>query len=86
MPAVPTVSQAVLCEPHARQFRHRVRTPSIEQFLADPRVRPLPPLKPCAVVACTRVADGARGYCNTHYQRWRTITESDPDRDRLDGS
>ena len=79
--AVPTVSQAILCEPHARQFRHRVRTPTIEQFLADPRVRPLLPLKPCAVVACTRTADGAGGLCNTHYQRWRTITGTDPDRD-----
>ena len=71
-----------MCEPHARQFRRRVRTPAMEQFLADPRVRPLPPLTPCAVVACTRVADGARGLCNTHYQRWRTITETDPDRDQ----
>ena len=80
--AVPTVSQAIMCEPHARQFRRRVRTPAMEQFLADPRVRPLPPLPPCAVVACTRVADGARGLCNTHYQRWQTITRTDPDRDQ----
>ena len=49
----------------------RAAGPAMEQFLADPRVRPLPPLGPCAVAACTRAADGARGYCNTHYQRWR---------------
>src|SRR6266540_4754357 len=38
----PTVRQAVLCEPHARQFRRKPGM-SMEQFLADPRVRPLPP-------------------------------------------
>jgi integrase len=80
--AVPTVSQAIMCEPHTRQLRRRVRTPPMEQFLADPRVRPLPPLQPCAVAACTRAADGARGLCNTHYQRWRTITRTDPGRDQ----
>jgi len=82
--AVPTVSRAVLCEPHARQFRHRVRAPTLAQFLADPRVRPFPPLKPCAVAACTRAADGARGLCNTHYQRWRTIIKTDPGRNRAE--
>jgi hypothetical protein len=67
----PTVRQAVMCEPHAKQFRGR-RTPvPLGQFLADPRVRPLPPLPACLVAACTRTADGAIGYCNTHYQRWR---------------
>jgi hypothetical protein len=74
----PTVAQALLCEPHARQFRRRVRKPELEQFLAAPRVRPLPPFKRCAVVACTRPADSARGYCNTHYQRWRTATKTEP--------
>ena len=67
----PTVRQAVMCEPHAAQFRNR-RTPvPLEQFLTDRWVRPLPPLPPCLVSACTRAADGAVGYCNTHYQRWR---------------
>ena len=67
----PTVRQAVMCEPHAQQFRDR-RTPvPLEQFLTDRRVRPLPPLPACLVAACTRTADGAIGYCNTHYQRWR---------------
>ena len=55
---------------------------SLEQFLADPRVRPLPPAGTCLVAACTRTADGARGYCNTHYQRWRAAQQSDPGLDR----
>ena len=60
-----------MCEPHAAQFRSR-RTPiPLEQFLTGRRVRPLPPLPPCLVAACIRAADGAVGYCNTHYQRWR---------------
>ena len=77
----PTVAQAILCEPHARQFRQRAGKPAIGQYLADPRVRPLPPFSPCAVAACTRVADSARGYCNTHYQRWRTAASTGPDLD-----
>ena len=77
----PTVTQAILCESHARQFRQRAGEPGIGQFLADPRVRPLPPFSPCAVAACTRVADSARGYCNTHYQRWRIAARTDPDLD-----
>lgn len=74
----PTVTRAILCEPHARQFRQRAGRPAIGQYLADPRVRPLPPFIPCAVAACTRVADSARGYCNTHYQRWRTAASTGP--------
>jgi integrase len=77
----PTVRQAVMCEPHAAQFRDR-RTPvPLEQFLTDRRVRPLPPLPACLVLACTRGADGAVGYCNTHYQRWRVIQRSNPGTD-----
>ena len=67
----PTVSGAVLCEPHAQQFRGRRVPVPLQQFITAPRVRPLPPLPPCLVLACTRTADGAVGYCNTHYQRWR---------------
>jgi len=69
---VPTVRHAVLCEPHTRTFRAREPRRSLEQFLADPRVGPLPAMAACQVAACTRRADGASGYCNTHYQRWRT--------------
>jgi len=77
----PTVIRAILCESHVRQFRQRAGKPTIGQFLADPRVRALPPFRPCAVVACARAADGACGYCNTHYQRWRTATRTGPDLD-----
>ena len=76
-----TVTQAILCESHVRQFRQRAGGPAIGQFLADPRVRPLPPFSPCAVAACTRAADSARGYCNTHYQRWRVAAKTDHDLD-----
>ena len=67
----PTVRLAVLCEPHAAQFRNRWTPIPLEQFITDRWVRPLPPLPACLVLACTRTADGAVGYCNTHYQRWR---------------
>ncbi|MGH3605647.1 MAG: hypothetical protein ACRDQI_16715, partial [Pseudonocardiaceae bacterium] len=73
----PTVREAVLCEPHAQQFRGRRISISIERFGTDPRVRPLPPLEACLVPACTRTADGAAGYCNTHYQRWRVAHHND---------
>jgi hypothetical protein len=67
---IPTVRGAVMCEPHAQQFRGRRIPISLEQFVTDPRVRPRPPLSACLVAACTRTADGAIGYCTTHYQRW----------------
>jgi hypothetical protein len=73
----PTVRDAVMCEPHAQQFRGRHIPISLEQFLSDPRVRPQTPLPTCLVPACTRTADGAIGYCNTHYQRWR-MAQQDP--------
>jgi integrase len=78
---VPTVRDAVLCEPHARKLRLRRPRICVEDFLADPRVQPLPPLTACRVAACTRAADAARGYCNTHYQRWRNALAADPDLD-----
>lgn len=77
----PTMRQAVLCEPHTKKFRLRRPPMSMQQFLADPRVRPLPPMPACQVPACTRAADGACGYCNTHYQRWRTAQQTTPELD-----
>jgi integrase len=78
----PTVAHAVLCEPHAKKLRLRRPSMSLEEFLADPRVRPFPPMSPCQVRACTRAADGAGGYCNTHYQRWRTTRRATPELDQ----
>ena len=60
-----------LCQAHSRRFR-RVPGARIEEFLADPRVRPLPPLGPCRVAACSRRSESEHGYCPTHYVRWRT--------------
>lgn len=59
-----------LCQAHSRRFR-RVPGTRIEAFLADPRVRPLPPLGPCRVAACSRRSESEHGYCPTHYVRWR---------------
>ncbi len=75
---LPTVRGALLCEPHVRQLRQRRPAVSVAEFLADPRVRPHPPAPACLVAACTRIADGACGLCNTHYQRWRVATRADP--------
>ena len=44
----------MICKPHAEQSRDRRSPAPLEQFLADPRLRPLPPLPECAVQACTR--------------------------------
>jgi len=77
----PTVAHAVLCEPHAKKLRSWRASMSLTEFLADPRVRPFPPMPPCQVSACTRAADGAGGYCNTHYQRWRTARQATPELD-----
>jgi integrase len=76
-----TVRHAVLCVPHAKKFRLRRPSMSMQQFLVDPRVRPLPPMPACLVAACIRPADGASGYCNTHYQRWRNALRTNPELD-----
>jgi integrase len=75
-----TVRTAVLCAPHLRRFQ-RMRPPALEQFLADPGVRPLEPYPPCAVAVCSRAADGGLGYCDGHYQRWKAATTASPDLD-----
>lgn len=73
--------RSVLCTPHRRRFRRKPGT-SLEQFLTDPRVRPLPPLGPCQVAACTRRTEDGHGYCPTHYVQWRTAVIADPDTDQ----
>ncbi|MGH3631634.1 MAG: site-specific integrase, partial [Sciscionella sp.] len=78
---VPTVRGAVMCEPHASHFRNRRIPVSVEQFVSHPRVRPRPPLPGCLVAACIRTADGAGGYCNTHYQRWSVAQRERTDLD-----
>jgi integrase len=75
-----TVRTAVLCAPHVRQYQ-QIRPPALEQFLADPRVRPLKPYPACTVAACSRAADGGLGYCDGHYQRWTAAVKASPDLD-----
>jgi integrase len=70
-----------LCQAHSRRFR-RIPGMAIEDFLADPQVRPLPPLGPCRVAACSRRSESEHGYCPTHYVRWRTALTADPGTDR----
>ena len=70
-----------LCQAHSRRIR-RVPGTRIEDFLADPRVRPLPPLGPCRVAACSRRRESEHGYCPTHYVRWRTAVTADPATDQ----
>ena len=75
---VPTVRGAVLCEPHAGQLPRQAHSVSVAEFVRHPRVRPHPPSPACLVSACTRTADGAIGYCGTHYQRWTVAQQNDP--------
>lgn len=73
--------RSTLCEPHRRRFRRKPGA-SLEQFLTDPGVRPLPPLGPCLVAACSRRAESEHGYCPSHYVRWRTTITADPRTDQ----
>jgi hypothetical protein len=73
--------RATLCVAHRRQFR-RAGATSLEQFLAGPRLRPLPEWGPCQVAACSRTSESGQGYCPTHYQRWRTRIIAEPGTDQ----
>jgi hypothetical protein len=66
-----------LCQAHSRRFR-RTAGMTMERFLADPWVRPLPALGPCNVAACARRAESEHGYCPTHYVRWRNTVTASP--------
>ena len=74
----PASAHADLCKSHAQQSR-RMRSPGLEQFLADPRVRPLGPAPgpECAVCACMRPSRSC-GFCDVHYQRWMRARRADP--------
>jgi integrase len=69
--------RARLCDPHRRRWRRKPGT-SLEQFLADPAVRPLSALQPCLVEACSRRSESGHRYCPTHYERWRTALATEP--------
>ncbi|MDQ2709802.1 MAG: tyrosine-type recombinase/integrase, partial [Actinomycetota bacterium] len=70
-----------LCQTHSRRFRRRSGM-SLERFLADPTVRPLPALGPCTVASCARRAESEHGYCPTHYVRWRNTITTVPGTDQ----
>src|SRR5258708_33914158 len=70
-----------LCQAHSRRFR-RVPGMTMERFLADPRVRPLPALGPCNVAACATRAESEHGYCPTPYVRWRRAVTTFPGADQ----
>ena len=77
----PPSLRAALCMPHYQQHR-RMPGLSVGQFAAGPRARPQPPSGPCLVAACFRMAgSGTRGYCASHYQRWRAAARAIPDLD-----
>ena len=75
-------SRVPVCGPHRTRW---LRTPqlSLEQFLADPAVRPLPALQPCLIAACSRRSVSGHRYCPTHYVRWRTALAAEPGLDEL---
>jgi integrase len=54
---------------------------SMEEFLADSKLRPLPALGPCSVAACVRRAESEHGYCPSHYVRWRKTVSAEPETD-----
>ncbi|MFN2496443.1 MAG: hypothetical protein ABR608_11135 [Pseudonocardiaceae bacterium] len=70
-----------LCQAHSRRFR-RTAGMSMERFLADPNLRPLPALGPCTVAACARRAESEHGYRPTHYVRWPNAVTADPGTDQ----
>lgn len=72
----PSSAEAALCWQHKRQHKRR-QCPPLEEFVADPAVRPLGPHPDCAVPACPRTSR-ASGYCAVHYGRWQQALRADP--------
>jgi integrase len=70
-------SRLPVCGPHRRMWLRRPEI-SLEQFLADLAVRPLPALQPCLIAACSRRSASGHRYCPTHYVRWRTALAVEP--------
>jgi integrase len=63
-----------------RNLRYLMGGPSLEEFLASPKARPLPPREPCRVLACARMADGEHGLCQGHYRDWPKAARAGLDR------
>ena len=70
--------QLPLCRAHLHQQREVLKI-GLEEFLAHPGVRPLPPCGPCQVTACVLDRDGTGGaYCRAHVDRWAKARKADP--------
>jgi integrase len=73
-----SLSATGLCVTHSHQQRYVLQLP-VAEFLADPRVTPMPRCGPCMVSACTRDRRATRGsYCAAHEQRWRADSRRHP--------
>ena len=70
-------SRLPVCDPHRRMWLRRPEI-SLELFLADPAVQPLPALQACLIAACSRRSASGHRYCPTHYMRWRTALAAEP--------
>jgi integrase len=75
----PSAPRALLCVSH-RNLYYLAGRPTLEEFLASPRVRPLPPREGCRVLACIRMADGRHGLCQAHYRDWAKAARAGLDR------
>ena len=73
----PSAPRSSLCVAH-RSLYHLMGKPPMGEFLASPRVRPLPPRETCRVLACIRMADGRHGLCQAHHADWRAAKAARP--------
>ena len=68
-----------ICSSHRSQALGRfgeITPDTLESFLRQPDVRPLPPLGDCRVLACFRLAANPRGLCLSHQGRWKTASRA----------
>ncbi|RPK69802.1 site-specific tyrosine recombinase XerD [Streptomyces sp. ADI96-15] len=66
-----TSSRTQMCMRHRELFT-RLGRPPLEEFFADPRVRPLPGFGLCSVDACHRhQANSSNPFCPPHWVRWQ---------------
>jgi len=77
----PSAPRSLLCVSHRNLF-YLMGRPLLEDFLASPRVRPLPSRETCRVLACIRMADGRHGLCQAHHADWRAAKAAGPGLDQ----
>ncbi|MFF1297996.1 MULTISPECIES: hypothetical protein [unclassified Streptomyces] len=77
-----TSSRTQMCMRHRELFT-RLGRPPLEEFFADPRVRPLPGFGLCSVDACHRhQANSSNAFCPPHWVRWQEAQVPDADFER----